>query len=331
MESRIKKFLWFGASTLILMAVIYLADVSRFISAVSSARTVYLLPALLLGLMPLTVYAFTWFRFLNRVGLDISYPESLRLFTAGQFLNSITPIGQFGGEPFMAYIIKDNTSLKYEEAFSTVLSADIINSIPIITFVLGGAAYLFMFGGVRELVIELLVVTVMIVAVGGGLTYVLWFRSGTIENGILYLIEKVVDLTGKGRGFYSSVEERFEGVQEAFETIGESPWHLVSTALTAHFEFIFRVLCMYLVLLSFGVATDFTPIYFVLAFSSVAQFAPTPGGSGVAEASIAGFMSIFVGVPFATAIAAAIVFRLMVYWPALIVGYVSLLSLRRDI
>jgi uncharacterized protein (TIRG00374 family) len=330
MNNKLVKALWFGVSTVILAAVILLADVSAFISALSSAESFYLVPALVFGLLPFLVYGFTWYRFLNKVGLSISYLKSLRLYFGGQFMNAITPVGQFGGEPFMAYVIKDNTELKYEEAFSTVLSADLINSVPIFTFVLGGILYLLFLGGVQDFLLQLLSVTVLVVFMGGFLAYVLWFRSGTIENAVLFLLKGFVDLTGRGKKVYKGIENRFEGVQNAFEMIGESPRHLVSTAIVVHLEFVFRVLCLYFVLGSLGIFGDFTPIYFVLAFTGIANFAPTPGGSGAYEVTMAGLISLFMGASFATAIAAGIIYRLMTYWPGLLIGYTALLTLKGE-
>ncbi|MFQ3275257.1 MAG: hypothetical protein ACI9LV_000223 [Candidatus Nanohaloarchaea archaeon] len=328
MDNRLVKALWFGVSTAILGFVIYLADISLFMSALASADIFYLLPALVFGLLPFAVYGFTWYRFLNRVGENISYPKSVRMLFGGQFMNAITPVGQFGGEPFMAYVIKENTDLKYEEAFSTVLSADIVNAIPTFTFVAGGAIYLLFLGGLQDFLLQLLALTGLVLVLGGSIAYVLWFKSGTIEGAILRIIRLIVDLTGRGENVYIGVQERFRGVQDAFETIGGDPKYLVLTAVIIHTEFILRVICLYLVLASLGISSDLTPIYFVLAFAGIANFAPTPGGSGAYEVTQGGLISLFIGVDLATAIAASVLFRLTNYWASMIIGYVSLLTLR---
>jgi len=46
MNSKIAKVLWFGVSTLLLLGSIYLADVSLFLEALSSANLFYLLSLL---------------------------------------------------------------------------------------------------------------------------------------------------------------------------------------------------------------------------------------------------------------------------------------------
>ncbi|MFB6190552.1 MAG: lysylphosphatidylglycerol synthase transmembrane domain-containing protein, partial [Candidatus Nanohaloarchaea archaeon] len=130
MDSRVEKLLWFGVSTAIIGAVIYFADVSKFLEAVRQANGWYLIPALGLGLSVFSIWGFTWYSFFRKIGISISYLKSLRMFMAGMFMNSITPVGQFGGEPFMAYVVERNVDVSYEKAFSTVLSADIVNAVP---------------------------------------------------------------------------------------------------------------------------------------------------------------------------------------------------------
>ncbi|MFB6190551.1 MAG: lysylphosphatidylglycerol synthase domain-containing protein [Candidatus Nanohaloarchaea archaeon] len=81
-------------------------------------------------------------------------------------------------------------------------------------------------------------------------------------------------------------------------------------------------------LLSMGVSSDFTPLYFVLVLSSFGNFSPTPGGSGTFEALMAAVLTFFLPhITFATALAVAIIFRLTTYWPGLAIGYLALNSL----
>jgi len=106
MDSKLKKLAWFGVSTAIIGGLIYFADINKFIEALQSASGPLLVPAFATGLGVFLIFGYTWYRFLTKVGVDVSYFESVRLFLASQFMNSITPLGQFGGEPFMAYIIR---------------------------------------------------------------------------------------------------------------------------------------------------------------------------------------------------------------------------------
>jgi uncharacterized membrane protein YbhN (UPF0104 family)/tRNA A-37 threonylcarbamoyl transferase component Bud32 len=88
-------------------------------------------------------------------------------------------------------------------------------------------------------------------------------------------------------------------------------------------------LCMYTVLRAFG--QDVTYADVILVNECVALFAglmPVPGGMGVTEAALtAGFVAI--GVDSATAVGAAIMYRIITFYLPPIIGYLTLRSLRR--
>lgn len=327
MDFKKSKTVWFGITTLILAGLIYFAEPSRFLEALISADPLLLLPAFILGFSVFFVFTNTWHEFLTKVGLKSGYAYSFKLFMAGNFLNSVTPLGQFGGEPFMAYVINRNTDISYEKAFSTVLSGDIINGIPALTFIIGGTAYLLLFRSVSDIVLQTAYISFIIMLVGGPLVYLLWFKTGTVENIVLSVIKKISDVLGRGETIVEKFDKKMDGIQEAFEIIGEDPRHLFKTTIIAHLAFIMQIFCLYFILLSLGFNSSFTPLYFVVIISSLANFAPTPGGSGAFEATMAAVLTVFVQVSFATAITASIIFRLTTYWPGILVGYISLLDL----
>lgn len=330
MDSKIKKLIWFGVTTAIIVGLIYFADVNKFIEALQSASLPLLVPALATGMAVFLVFGYTWHRFLTKVDIDVSYFDSLNLFMAGQFLNSITPLGQFGGEPFMAYIIRKNTDKSYEKAFSTVFSADIVNGIPVLTFVLGGALYLIIFSSINDVILQTVYAGVGLTALGGLIVYLLWFKAGVIENYILGVLRFFSNLTGLGDSLVAGAEKRLAKVQESFETIGEDPRHLFETAVVAHLSFVLQVICLYFIMLSLGQNVEITPLYFIIAIAGLANFAPTPGGSGAYEATMAGILTFFLNIQLPVAITVAILFRLTTYWPGLIIGYISFLSVETE-
>lgn len=330
MDSKIKKAIWFGIATAIIGGLIYFADVNKFIKALQSASLPLLIPAFATGMAVFLVFGYTWHRFLTKVGIDVNYFESLNLFLAGQFMNSITPLGQFGGEPFMAYIIQKNTDTSYEKAFSTVFSADIVNGIPMLTFVLGGALYLVLFSSINDVILQTVYAGVGLTALGGLIVYLLWFKAGVIESYILGVLRFFSNLTGLGESIVARAEKRLAKVQESFEAIGEDPRHLFETAVVAHLSFVLQVICLYFIMLSLGQDVNFTPLYFIISIAGLANFAPTPGGSGAYEATMAAVLTFFLNIQFPIAITVAILFRLTTYWPGLIIGYVSFLSVESE-
>lgn len=322
-----KQVLWFGVSTAIIILMIYFADIQTFASTVRQANPVLLGLAFIPGLSTFFIWSNTWHQFLTKMGAELKYMKTLRMFMAGNFMNSITPLGQFGGEPLMAYVIEKNTDLSYEEAFSSVLSSDIINAVPIFTYIIGGSTYLLFFGSLNDIVLQILYLTLAILVIGSAIAYTLWFNAGFIENKILSGLRKINSIFKLGKKRIKKVEESLNEVEESFAAIGEEPRHLLETAIVAHLAFGLQAICLYTVMHAMGVNTDIAPLYFVIPMAGLATFSPTPGGSGAYEAGMATILTVFMGVPFATALAIGILFRLTTYWPGILIGYASLLSL----
>lgn len=329
MDSRLKKLAWFGVATLIVAVLAYVADLDKFLSALQSADLRFFAVALVFGVSIFTVWSFVWYSFFTRMEIDASFYKTYRMFMSGQFLNFITPVGQFGGEPLMAYIISRNTESSYEKAFSTVLSADIINAIPAFTFILGGAVYLVFFGSLNQMIVQTIYLAILTVIVGGITVYALWFKAGAIESFVLWMLENITSLIGRGEHLVEKAEERLDKVQDAFETVGENPRHLLKVAIVGHAGFLLQIGSLYFVLLSLGIYSDFVPLYFVIVLSALGNYSPTPGGSGTMEGLIAGLLTVFVGISFSTALVAAILFRMTIYWPGLLIGYLSLTSIEK--
>lgn len=329
MDSRKQKILWFGVSTAIIAGLIYFADFNKFLNSLQAAKHIYLLPAFFFGMAVFTVYGYVWYHFFKSMKLGLSYFKSLRLFVASEFMNSITPLGQFGGEPLMAYIVSRNSDASYERSFSAVLSSDMVNAVPTITFVTGGVIYLLLFGSsVTNIIVQLFYIVLVGFFLGATLLYLLWFRTGTIESAILRIIQGIVSVTGRGEKYIGIAEERLARVEESFKTVGDSPRQLLKTGLIAHLAFLSQILCLYFVLLSLGYNVDFTPLYFVFTLSGLANYSPTPGGAGAYEGAMAGLLTLFIpGIPFADALIAGILFRMTTYWPGLIIGYLALNSI----
>lgn len=325
--SRLKRLAWFGVSTLILVAMVLFADVNEVLEVFRTAELRYFAFALAFGLSTFLIFAFTWFRCFGMVGEDTGYLRSLRIYLGGEFLNSVTPIGQLGGEPFMAYVIKENSDMKYEEALSTVLSADIINAIPTITFVLGGLLYMIFFGTIQGFLLRTLGLVSAAVLVGSILTYLLWYRATLLERGVVGLFERLTWIIGRGEHYVEVLEERMEGFSRTLDIIGADKSTLLTTALVAHSYFLFAVLSLHFVMKSLSVEASIASLIFVVAFSGVSNFLPTPGGAGAFEATMAFLLTVFMGIDTSVATAGAILFRATGYWPIMIIGYLSLLSL----
>lgn len=322
MDSRVSNLLWFALSTAIILAIVYFADIGRVLRSLGEANFSILMPTFVVGLSIFAVRAFTWHSFFKTIGSDASYFQTFQLFMAGNFLNSVTPLGQFGGEPFMAYIVSSNTDSNYEKAFSTVFSADVVNAIPPFTFIIGGSIYLIFLGTLNELIVQVLYIALLTTFLGGIVVYILWFEAGLIEGAIVRFFRGISGLLGRGESIVNEIERRLNRMEENFRRIGENPRHLLKTAVIAHIAFVLELVTIFLILFSLGHHVNFTPLYFVMPLASLAAFSPTPGGSGTYEAAMAGLLTLFLEIGFPTAVVAAVLFRVTTYWQGLLTGYV---------
>lgn len=324
-----KELIWFGVTGVLFVLLLYFADLDQFLTSLARANPTYFAVAFVVGFSSLLVWAWVWHRFFGQLGIASTPSRTVRMFLTGHFLNSITPLGQFGGEPIMAYIVSDTTGTDYERALACVVSADILNAAPFFTFTLGGVVYLAVFGTLNGLVLQIGAISAVLLVVGGLLVYVLWSEETTFGETIDGALATVQRRLGRGEGVFQSLREGVHNVEEAFEEAGSDPAFLLKTTVVSHLAILAQIVSLYFVFLSIGVAPAFVPIYFVVNLSVIATLSPTPGGSGTYEAAFAGLVTFFFTVDFTTALSAAVLFRLTTYWPGLVVGYPSLLSLNR--
>ena len=328
-DLRRRDLLWFGVSGAILTALLYFADVGEFVASLRRADTSLFAVAVVVGFSSLLVWAWVWHRFFAEVGVEATVSQTVRMFLTGNFLNSITPLGQFGGEPIMAYIVSETTDADYETTLACVVSADVLNATPFFTFTLGGILYLSIVGSLQGPFVEIAVLSVVLLGLFALVAYLLWSDDGSLGAALVGLIDALESRLG-AEYLFESVRESIEGVEEAFRKAGSDRRFLVTTAAVSHLAILAQIVSLYFVFRSLGLPTEFVPIYLIVNLSVIATLSPTPGGSGTYEAAFAGLTTLFYSVDLATAVTAAILFRLTTYWPGILVGAVALLTLRDE-
>jgi uncharacterized protein (TIRG00374 family) len=325
------KVLWFSISTAIILVMVYLADFSKFMESISQADPYILIPAFVTGFSVFGLWSYVWYHFLTQMDVDVSLFQSFKMFMAGHFLNSIFPMGQFGGEPFMAYIISDNTEASYGKSFSAVFSSDLVNTIPGFTFMSFGAIYLFQTGSITDSIFSALIQLGLLISLAVLIGYLVWFRPDKLRKAVQKITDKITDLIGRGEKIADKIEEGIINAEKSLSRVGESPAQLLKITLIAHIGFVLQLACLIFILIALNVEYTLIPLFFVLNLSAFANFSPTPGGAGTYEAAFAGLLVGFISVGFAEAAAAGIIFRMTTYWLGLVVGYVSINSLEGEI
>ena len=323
-------WIWFGVAGALLIGLLYLADVGEFIDSLRRADSSVFAVAVVVGFSSLLVWAWVWHRFFGEVGIEATVSETVRMFLTGNFLNSVTPLGQFGGEPIMAYIVSQTTDADYETSLACVVSADLLNATPFFTFTLGGIVYLGVFGSLQGPFVDIAALAVVLMVLLALVAYLLWSDDAALWDGIIRIIDAVEDRLGRYGSVFESVRENVEGVERAFREAGSDRRFLITTAAVSHLAILAQILSLYFVFRSLGLPTEFVPIYLIVNLSVIATLSPTPGGTGTYEAAFTGLTTLFYSVDLATAVSAAVLFRLTTYWPGILVGAATLLTLRDE-
>jgi uncharacterized protein (TIRG00374 family) len=280
------------------------------------------------GCFTLSMWAVVWHRFFAVLDVRLKFRQSLRLLLAGTFLNAVTPLGRFGGEPFVAHLIAKRTEATFPQALSSVSSSDLSNAFPFVTFGMGAVLYLAIAGTLQSVVVEIVPWIAVLIVLALVTVYLLWF--GGVQSVTEYLdgrIDADPEL-GRLRPYVDSVVETGGKILSQMRDIGDSPRELVPTLLISHVAVLGHVGAAYFALLAVGVEPVAHTLLLVVALSAFLTFSPTPGSMGTFEAGFAGLLVVFFPVNGATAASIAILYRVGTYLPGVVFGYISILGLR---
>ena len=321
---------WYAVAVLLFAGLLYAADTREFLRALGRVDRSTFGLAVVVGLLSLFVWAWVWYRFFGQLGITATATKTVRLFFTGHFLNSITPLGQFGGEPVMAYVIADTTKTEYEGALAAVVSSDMVNAVPFFTFTIGGVAYAYLFGSLHGFLFDVGWIALVILLFGGGVAYLLWSPDATLGRAAVRLLTAIEHRVNWGEDLLESVQDRVRRTEALFERAGRDSSFLLTTILGSHLAIVAQIISLYVVFLAMGLEPTIVPLYFIVNLSTIATLSPTPGGSGTYEAAFSWLMTLFYQVDLATALTAAVLFRLTTYWPGLLLGFLTLFTLDRE-
>lgn len=327
MNRRRKNLLWLLVATAILAGLVYVSDYREIIDVLSESDGGYVAMAVASGCFTLLMWAVVWHRFFALFDVDIRFRNSLRLLLAGTFLNSVTPLGRFGGEPIIAYLIAHRTEATLEQALSSVSSSDLSNALPFVTFGTVAIAYLAAFGTLRNVVADLASGLIVLIFVSVLTIYLLWFGGAQRVVGLVDGFVTFESGFGRFQPYVDSGIERGRGILSRMREVGDNPREIVVILVVSHLAVVGHVGATYFVLLSVGVEPVMETVLIVVALSAFLTFSPTPGSTGTFEAGFAGLVVVFFPVTVGTATSVAILYRVGTYLPGIVLGYGSLLSL----
>ena len=289
-------------SVAILLVMLWFVGIDQVIDALKMANPLIIALAILTQVFTYFLYTLRW-QILNKLtDKDVSIKELLPMVLVGLAVNNITPSGRGGGEPVRAYVLAKRKDYQFEETFATVVADRALDTFPFVVVL-----------AVIAIVIVLMVIIYMCINPGFG---------QRVDGWIIGLV----------RRFYKKNSEELEqkihdailGFQDTMKLLISNRKVMYYTIPLSFVIWIFEIIRVYLVFMSFGANVSLITIGEVFIVASLVGMIPLlPGGLG----AIDGVMIIFysaAGISSSVSAAATVVERLISFWMATIIGLVIL-------
>ncbi len=274
-------------------------------------------------LLCLAVWGKMWQVMLSAVGVSVTYRKVVVTFYAGAFANYVTPMGQAGGEPLVAYVLSRDTEASYEQSLASVVTTDLLRLLPFFTATGLGLGYLILSAGLPD-VVETVAVVLVALAVGlPTLVFVGWRYRLSVRDGFLRMLSPVARRTG--RVSIEGARERIDSLYESVELIADSRGTVVLSIALAYVGWILFALPLYFSGVALDLPVSLLIVFFVVPATIVVSFAPLPGGLGAIEGSLVLLLVPLAAMSAGEALAVTTVYRLTSYWMVVAVGGVAAL------
>jgi uncharacterized protein (TIRG00374 family) len=321
--------LGFAGAFVVFVVLFSLAGVDDILAQLSSADPRLVGVVFLTTLGWLAAWGFALRTVLDVLGVSLSVPEALFVFTGAMFSNNVTPFGQAGGEPITALLISKVADTEYETGLAAIASVDTLNFVPSITIALVGVGYFVTetaFGTSRRL--ELALAAVIGLAVGvPTLVYLGWQHRYRLEARVVGVLTPVVRRVATHvprvpEPTVGGIEQRINGFFRAIERVAANPRGLVLALALSTVGWFCQMLGLWVAFRAIGTPIPLSVALVVVPIGAIAGVTPLPGGAGGIESVLVVLLvaAPLPGVTESVALAAVVVFRGLVYWTPTILG-----------
>ena len=287
--------------------------------ALAGANGRWLVIACASTLVGLVAWSKAWQVVLGVVGIHVTFRRLIVTYFAATFANYVTPFGQAGGEPFIAYVLSQDTDASFEDSLASVVTADLLNLLPFFNFAAIGLAVLLLRARLPDVIRPLAFGLTAIAVAVPAIAYVGWNHRQGVENAVLRLLAPIVGRTK--RFSVDGIRHRIDRFYESLELIAADPRNLLYALVFSYTGWVFFALPLYLASLTLNLPIDPLLILFIVPASTIAGLVPTPGGlAGVEATLVALLLALVPPLTGGEAFAIATVYRIASYWFALGVG-----------
>lgn len=320
-ERLLKTALGFGVALLLVYLLGAVVGWDRTLARLRTARLEWVALACVSTLLCLLAWGKTWQVVLEAIGIAVPFRKLVVTFFAATFANYVTPMGQAGGEPFIAYVLARDTDATYEQSLASVVTADLLRLLPFFTAGGLGVGYLLFTAQLTGPTEQIAVLLAALAAVLPALVTVGWWYRESVRALLLRAVAPVARRTE--RLSVASVRDRIDRLYGSLETIADSPRALVVALAFAYVGWILFALPLYFAGVAIGTPLSLLLVCFLVPASVIAGSAPLPGGLAAIEGTLVALITTLAAVSTADALAAVTIYRLASYWLVIAVGGIA--------
>jgi uncharacterized protein (TIRG00374 family) len=272
----------------------------------------------------LAAWGKAWQVVLAVVGIEVRYRHLVVTYFSATFANYITPFGQAGGEPFIAYILSQDIGASYEDSLASVVIADLLNLLPFFNFAALGLAMLVVRAELPDVIRPLAYALTALAIAISGIAYLGWNHRVGVKRWVLRLLEPLLRRTS--RFSIDGVRQRIDRFYASLEIIADEPRELAYALVFSYTGWLFFALPLYIAAITLGFHIEPLLVLFIVPASTIAGFVPTPGGLAGVETVLVVLLVALVPLAAGQAFAVATIYRVASYWFALVVGGIATFS-----
>lgn len=271
----------------------------------------------------LALWGKMWQEILAAVGVSVAYKKIVVTFFAATFANYVTPMGQVGGEPLIAYILSRDTEATYEESLASVVATDALRLLPFFTATGIGIGYLLLSITLPKVVERLAVFLAVLAVFLPTLAFAGWRYRTSVKSGVVSVLTPLASRTDLIT--LDGIRGRIDRLYRSVELIASSPKRIVASVGLAYMGWMLFALPLYFSGIALDLPLSLLLVAFLVPATIVVGFTPLPGGLGAIEGSLILLLTTLTAFSGGEALAVTTVYRLTSYWMVIAVGGVAAL------
>ncbi len=315
------------------IVIFNLNDIKEIISVAQDAKVIFIVAALIVLLIYMFLTNLSMFLIQKKLSNHLDFLTTINIANTEYLFNAITPFSS-GGQPFQAYFLMKNGLTGEESASVLVANFTIYQSVLTIFSTVG---LIMFYGRIKEAIDQYAIVVTIGYFINTAILVGL-ILVGTID-GFKRLLKGFFNLLGKIKILTNIMNKASEKTFEFVENFQKGTKHLlvnktvlIGTSFVRLLSLILLNSIPILIFLALGVNIEVNDYLFIIMMSAFAStfmmWVPTPGATGGVEWA---FTMLFTGVIAASnvVVTAMLFWRVITYFLALLLGFVSYLFVKK--